>query len=69
MRIGNLWIQEQIEDGELEMQKVRGEWNPADLLTKGLNREKMERFIHLASQRVVTGRAEKSLELQRSSGM
>ena len=64
VRVGSLWIQERVERGDLDLQKVHGEWNPADLLTKGLNREKMARFVQMASQRFAEGRADTSLQLK-----
>ena len=64
VRVGSLWIQERVETGELGVQKVPGEWNPADLLTKGLGQTKVERFVGMASQKFVDGRAEASLRLK-----
>ena len=64
VRVGSLWIQERVERGELEMQKVWGEWNPADLLTKGIARVNVERFVSLANQRWEEGRAGVSLQLK-----
>ena len=64
VRVGSLWIQERVENGELGIQKVPGEWNPADLLTKGLSQAKMERFVGMASQKFADGRAETSLRLK-----
>ena len=64
VRVGSLWIQEKIEDGELSMEKVSGEWNPADLLTKGLKEEKIKRFMRMASQRYEEGRARTALQLK-----
>ena len=64
VRVGSLWIQERVERGELEMQKVWGEWNPADLLTKSLARAKVDRFVRLANHRFEEGRASASLQLK-----
>ena len=64
VRVGSLWIQERVERGELEMQKVWGEWNPADLLTKNLARAKVDRFVSLANHRFEEGRASASLQLK-----
>ena len=64
VRVGSLWIQERVETGELGVQKVPGEWNPADLLTKSLSQAKVERFVGMASQKFVEGRAEASLRLK-----
>ncbi len=64
VRVGNLWIQEKVEKEELQIQKVAGEWNPADALTKGLSQEKMARFLRITSQKFEDGRAERSLKLK-----
>ena len=64
VRVGSLWIQEKLEEEELKMEKVQSEWNPADLLTKGLGREKIQRFVKMASQRLCDGCAERSLKLK-----
>ena len=58
VRVGNLWIQEQVEAEELSIKKVPGEWNPADLVTKGLAKLKNERFTNMAGQRFQDGRSE-----------
>ena len=36
VRVGNLWIQQQVEDGEISIDKVKGEQNPADLMTNNM---------------------------------
>ena len=35
--IRDLWLQEEVEKGRLEVGKIRGDQNPADLMTKVLN--------------------------------
>ena len=63
VKVGSLWIQERVEEKEVEVRKVRGESNPADLLTKNVNQEKVERFCGLTNQERVTGRADKGLRI------
>ena len=41
IRLGLLWVQEHINKGELKIQKVPGEDNPADLMTKHISEAKM----------------------------
>ena len=41
----SLWIQQKLRAGELEIRKVRGEVNPADLLTKHLSSEERVREL------------------------
>ena len=36
MRVGQLWVQQKNEEGELRYKKVKGTENPADLGTKAL---------------------------------
>ena len=38
VKIRTLWIQEKNETGELQYTKVQGNSNPADLMTKNVNR-------------------------------
>ena len=43
VKVGTLWIQERIEEGELALDKVLGEKNPADLMTKYLSAHSLEK--------------------------
>ena len=45
VRVGLLWIQERIEDGDLAMEKVLGTNNPADLMTKNFTRSKINQYM------------------------
>ena len=63
VRVGMLWIQEQVEDGSLDVKKVKGEDNPADALTKNLQRKKLVECTEMAGQKHREGRAEASLVL------
>ena len=40
IRIGQLWIQERVNEKDLDLRKVLGEQNPADLMTKHVNEKK-----------------------------
>ena len=64
VRVGDLWIQERIEDGDLDMTKVSGEDNPADALTKNVNGGKLGRCVWMSSQEFREGRADKGLRLK-----
>ena len=64
VRIEDLWIQERVEEGELGIGKVDGEWNPADMMTKGLPEAKMHRFMKMTNQEVTKGRAKEALALK-----
>jgi hypothetical protein len=42
LAVGQLWVQELVRDGSVELYKVKGELNPADLLTKPLARAALD---------------------------
>ena len=63
VRVGQLWVQEKNEEGELRYKKVRGTENPADLLTKPMTNTEIEKYINLIGLEVQEGRAEKSLQM------
>ena len=63
VRVGELWVQEKQESGELVFKKVEGTKNPADAGTKYLSQDKMERCMGMALQANVEGRAENSLRI------
>ena len=63
VRVGTLWIQERIEDGDLAVQKAKGEDNPADLCTKHVNEKVTMNMMEMIDFVYMPGRAEKSLKL------
>ena len=63
IRVGQLWIQEKSENGELLYKKVAGEQNPCDLMTKYLTEKVVRKHMELMGQHFVEGRADKSLRL------
>ena len=42
LAIAGLWVQQRVRRGELLVGKIPGERNPADLMTKSLDRKRME---------------------------
>ena len=53
-----LWIQQAVRTGRVDLRKVLGEENPADLLTKhSLSRQRLEKLIPLFGCRYLGGRA------------
>ena len=40
-----LWVQERVRNGDLKLFKVRGEFNPADLMTRYLNSESIRKHM------------------------
>ena len=63
VRIGQLWVQEAAEHGDLTYKKVKGTDNPADLGTKHLTAKKIEELVPKISLAEATGRADKSLSI------
>ncbi len=63
VRIGDMWIQEKVEEGEVEVTKVWGEENPADLLTKYLSSLKIREHMARLKQEFREGRAATSLKV------
>ena len=50
VKVGMLWIQERVEEGELQVVKVLGAENPADAMTKNLGGGKIEQLMEKMSQ-------------------
>ena len=48
LAVADLWVQQKAHRGELIIEKVGGAVNPADLMTKGLDRPKIEQLAKLA---------------------
>ena len=61
VRVGELWIQQAAEDGELDYQKVSGSLNLADVCTKHLSGSQLWELIAKAYQEPRTGRAAEAL--------
>ena len=55
----SLWIQQRVRDGSVELRKVRGEANPADLFTKHLqSADRIEDLLEFMGLQYTGGRAE-----------
>ena len=63
VRVGEMWIQEKEETGELTYGKVVGENNMGDLCTKGLNEKKILQHMTALGQEHAEGRAQTGLQL------
>ncbi len=62
----SLWIQQRVRDKSIELRKVRGEVNPADLFTKHLaSAERIDSLLRLFGCEYAPGRAEGAPELRR----
>ena len=63
-----LWIQQAVRSGRVDLRKVAGSENPADLLTKhSLSREKLIELTGLYSCRHIEGRAESAPKVKQGS--
>ena len=63
VRVGQLWIQEKVEDEELDISKVNGEDNPADMMTKYLPANTTQKHMDKINQEFRVGRAKESLKI------
>ena len=62
----SLWIQQRLRSGGLELRKVRGEVNPADLFTKHLSSEdRVKNLLELLGCRWTDGRAAEAPQLRK----
>ena len=69
ININTLWTQE-VQDREgVEFNKILGTNNPADLMTKYLSRDTIDRHLTALGQQIREGRAEKGLEMQGASNV
>ena len=63
IKVGQLWVQEKAESGELAYKKVDGQVNPADVLTKYISESRMETLCENLNVHGRSGRAEKGLNV------
>ena len=62
--VGQLWVQERVETKDIMPVKVRGDNNPADLLTKNVKGVLLDRYIKDMGMRVEAGHNAEGLQLQ-----
>ena len=55
--VGDLWIQEKLREGQLELVKVLGSDNPADIFTKAIERPTLMKMMDKMSLEHEDGRA------------
>ena len=63
VRVGQLWVQQAQEEGELSYEKIGGTDNPSDLMTKHLATNDMWRHMSKLRQVPTAGKAAKGLDL------
>ena len=54
--VSNLWIQEQVADESIELQKIKNVYNPADPMTKHLAETEMQHCMELIDPESLDGR-------------
>jgi hypothetical protein len=64
INVGMLWIQQKNKDEEIKYIKIKGEENPADLMTKIPNSKKIEDHLKKMNVHLSNDRAESSLRAQ-----
>ena len=58
LSVADLWIQQAARSGRIAYSKIPGQINPADLFTKAVEREVMERHSQFMGQETIAGQAE-----------
>ena len=64
INVNCLWIQERQNEKDLELRKVLGTENPADLMTKHLARQPLDKCMLQLNQHRTAGRASAGLDVQ-----
>ena len=67
IRVQYLWLQGRVKDGDVEVHKVAGQDNPADLMTKHLSAHDMQRHLTKLCIEVRSDRAGSAPQLSRVS--
>ena len=56
IEVNQLWIQDKVGSGDIEIHKIAGTVNPADALTKYVDADIIRRHMHTTNQYVIAGR-------------
>ena len=67
VRVGDLWIQELVEEEEVMLRKIQGSQNIADAFTKDLSQKTMNEHLHRMNTELRQGRAASGLQLQQDA--
>ena len=57
LEVGQLWVREGLRRGDFELYKVLGSQNPADILTKAVSRDDLDRHLRTLGVARAEGRA------------
>ena len=52
VEVAQLWVQEEVRNGEVKMTKIKGTDNPADILTKHVSSEVLSRHLGRLGHRI-----------------
>ena len=63
IEVNQLWIQDRVGSGDVELHKRQGDRNPADALTKYVESELLVKHMHMTAQHVCSGRHEIMLQV------
>ena len=63
----DLWVQDKLKSGAFTLQKIPGTENPADILTKSIDRPVLVRHLETLGLRREAGRAESAPEIDHAS--
>ena len=66
LHVADLWVQDRMREGDVELTRVAGAVNPADLLTKHLARDMMTKLMTAICLRGENGQARPAPTLQHS---
>jgi len=58
IEVDQLWIQDRVINGDIEVMKIHGKENIADILTKHVNAEDIRVHLHKTDQTISSGRHE-----------
>ena len=64
--VGMLWIQQNVKQGEVKVDKVASKMNPADIFTKAVPAEVMWKHMEYMGFKSREGRADSAVELVRA---
>ena len=57
LSVADLWVQQRTREGHLQLEKYPGKLNPADLMTKGVDRETQDRHLTALGLQTTAGRS------------
>ena len=62
LSLGDLWVQQKVRNGELNVGKLSGEENTSDMMTKALARPRIRKLLKLLNVRSPSGASEEEGE-------